>query len=609
MTVLEAFSKSWRRRDFVVPIFLGVRLLSFAFITPIAGFVASFAVSLSNQSALTDQDIARFLITPVGFFAALVVAAVYLTGTFVGFAAMAIDLREKNAQVLRAIQTALSSMARRFPALMVYAVLLTLRVLAIVLPFTLASLLVASQLFGPHDINYYLSVRPPEFYMVAAIIGVLLFAMVVLLLNRLTGWALSLHMVLFAGTGPRAAFDESRQQMKGRHSYLLRALLTWVAVRVGLTVGLAIIFGSLLQTIPGLIPDSLRTALTIVLVIAGIWAFAGILVTAISLGALASILDSLYGGRTVSDEGRVVAERQLFSIPVFLVCCLALIVFGFVSGGIMLGKVQTEDNVEIIAHRGAAGARPENTLAAVRKAIEDQADWVEIDVQETADGEVVVIHDSDFMKLSGVDLKIWDATMADLAEIDVGSWFDPVYASERTPTLAEVLEATRDRAKLIIELKYYGHDVDLEARTAAIVGAADMAGQVAIMSLKYSAVQKIRALRPELRAGVLAATAIGDLTGLEGDFIAVNAVRAGPRLVADTDTAGKDLYVWTVNEPLDMSAMISMGVDGIITDEPALLREVLDVRASMSTPQRLFLLLAERLGLSLPTDGYRDASP
>jgi glycerophosphoryl diester phosphodiesterase len=213
------------------------------------------------------------------------------------------------------------------------------------------------------------------------------------------------------------------------------------------------------------------------------------------------------------------------------------------------------------------------------------------------------------MKLAGRNLKIWDATQPQLAEIDVGSWFDPAYAAERTPTLAQVLEIARGRAKVLVELKYYGHDVDLEARTARVIERAGMADQIAIMSLKYPAVLKMRELRPDWRTGVLAATAIGRITGLKGDFLAVNAGQVGPRLVSSAKAAGKEIYVWTVNDPLEMSAMISMGVDGIITDEPALAREVLAERAEMGSAQRLFLLLAERLGLSLPTGDYRDASP
>ena len=110
-----------------------------------------------------------------------------------------------------------------------------------------------------------------------------------------------------------------------------------------------------------------------------------------------------------------------------------------------MNRVQVEDRCDIIAH-GAPASAPENTLAAVRQAVAEQADWVEVDVQETADGEVVVFHDSDFKKLAGQDLKIWNATRADLQQIDIGGWFDPAFRGERVPTLAEVLAFCRGRS-------------------------------------------------------------------------------------------------------------------------------------------------------------------
>ena len=149
-------------------------------------------------------------------------------------------------------------------------------------------------------------------------------------------------------------------------------------------------------------------------------------------------------------------------------------------------------------------------MAAIEHGIEAGADWIEIDVQETADGKIAVIHDSDFMKIAGVDLKIWDATTQDLSQIDIGSRFDAAYAGERTPMLRDVLEQVRDRALLLIELKYYGHDVDLERRVAELVDAAGMGDQVAVMSLKYPAVQKMQALRPDWTTGVLVATGEAD---------------------------------------------------------------------------------------------------
>ena len=293
---------------------------------------------------------------------------------------------------------------------------------------------------------------------------------------------------------------------------------------------------------------------------------------------------------------------------VLLAGLAAIVVAGLVGGGRALEGIHTSDRVEVIAHRGAAAARPENTMAAFERGIEDGADWIEIDVQETADGEVVVFHDSDFMRLAHVDRKIWEVTAAELRGIDLGSWFDPAYAGERAPTLRDVLAAARGRAKVVIELKYYGHDQDLEARVAAQVDEFGMAEQVALMSLSYPAIQKARAMRPDLRNGVLAATAVGDLAGLETDFLAVNLGLATPKLIRSAHAAGKDVYVWTVNDPLTMSRLISQGIDGLITDEPALARKVLADRAALGTPERLLLWLLDRFGLKPDPEIVRDGS-
>ena len=100
------------------------------------------------------------------------------------------------------------------------------------------------------------------------------------------------------------------------------------------------------------------------------------------------------------------SERLPLPMGVLLAGLAAIVVAGLAGGIRALEGIRTDDRVEVIAHRGAAAARPENTMAAIERGIEDGADWIEIDVQETADGEVVVFHDSDFMRLAHVDRKI-----------------------------------------------------------------------------------------------------------------------------------------------------------------------------------------------------------
>jgi glycerophosphoryl diester phosphodiesterase len=136
-----------------------------------------------------------------------------------------------------------------------------------------------------------------------------------------------------------------------------------------------------------------------------------------------------------------------------------------------------------------------------------------------------------------------------------------------------------------------------------------MSDQVRAMSLKYDAVKKMKALRPDWKVGLLATATVGDLPALEADFLAVNTATASVGLVRNAREAGKEVYVWTVNDPLSMSQMASLGVSGLITDEPALAREVLEQRAALSAAERLVLALGSRLGLRASDKEYRDASP
>jgi glycerophosphoryl diester phosphodiesterase len=222
---------------------------------------------------------------------------------------------------------------------------------------------------------------------------------------------------------------------------------------------------------------------------------------------------------------------------------------------------------------------------------------VEIDVQESADGEVVVIHDSDLKRVGGSPLRIWEATLLEMQQVDVGGWYGPEFSGQRVPTLEQVLELCRGRAMVDIELKYYGHNDRLEERVAEIVERTGMEDQIVLMSLANDLVLSMKALRPRWTVGLLTAKVVGDLTTRDADFLAVHIGIASPRFLRRAHAAGKEVYVWTVNDRLNMSRMISRGVDGLITDYPALARQVIEERAEMNPAERLMLTAAFWLGL------------
>ncbi len=607
--VKECYSSAWRRRNLIVPVYVALRLAAYAVIVPLLGVMINLGVSLSDQSALTDQDIARFLLTPTGFVVCIGLVSILLLNEVLSLAVMTAFLRAENAGAAQPVRAGLAAILMKSKPLILFSILLVLRVTFIAVPFLLACLLAVGLFLSEFDINYYLSARPPEFYKAAAIIIPLLLVMGWLLLSQLSAWALSLHFVVFGETSPRGAFGISARSMAGDRTKLIGQIAIWVVLRVIAMSALALVFGLAIGVIPIRPGTGLRTALVLILVLAGFWMLLRLVVAGVSVGALAKLLnrhfDKVGGGASmqVRDMPKTPAIKNA------VLAIIALVPLGLISGALLLDRVTTTDSIEIIAHRGAAGSRPENTLASVRKGIEDRADWIEIDVQETADGDIVVVHDSDLMKLAGVDLKIWDATLEDLEKIDIGSWFDPAYGDQRTPLLRDVLELAKGKSKVLIELKYYGHDIALEERVARVVEDMEMQDQVAIMSLKYPAIQKMQELRPTWRTGVLAASSVGNTAKLDGDFIAISQRFASTSLIRATQNAGKDIYVWTVNDPLNMSKMISKGVNGLITDEPALVHQVLAFRAGLSTPERLLLWLSEVLGLEFNTKAYRDDQP
>lgn len=601
--VAAAYRIAWSYLAPFTAIHLALRLLAAAVITPLLGLVLAGVLATSGEAVLTDQDIAGFLLTPGGFVGALVVVSLSIVASVLEVAVMTNTLRQHQRNAIDALIEGLSLILARFTALFRFAVLLVLRLSLIAVPLLLLAALVAWAALGEYDINYYLSTRPPAFLAAAASIGALLLLLSILLVWQLSSWAVALHFLLFRQVAPRRCFALSAAELQDDRLEVIRRLLAWLLVRILLAALVAAIAGLLIGQLQALLGSDLRLIALYTLGLLLVWLFTDAVLAALANGALAALLDRLYRNATGHQPLAVqllaaeTGTRRLAWGAILLPAALLVIVGAAYAGGALLERVSGERRVEIIAHRGAASARPENTLSAVVKALEDRADWVEIDVQETADGEVVVAHDSDFMKLASVDLKVWDATMADLAEIDIGSWFDPAYSSERTPTLREVLLTAKGRGKVLIELKYYGHDVALEERVAQIVDETDMADAVAAMSLKRPGVETMQRLRPKWPQGILAATAIGDLSALDVDFLALNTGQISLPLIRRAHAQSKKVYAWTVDDPVTMTRLISVGIDGLITNKPALARTVMETRNQLSAPERLLLWISDQFRL------------
>jgi glycerophosphoryl diester phosphodiesterase len=596
------FLHSWRSLAITD---IAYKLVAFALLTPATALLLRWLLSRTDNRVVADTDIARFLLTTVPGVVTLVAGgAILLAITTLGSAClMAVGLAAAKGTSLNA-RGALAFGAARALNVLRLAANMVVRLLAGLLPFAVAVALVYWTLLRRHDINYYLSARPPEFLVAVALVALLAFGLVVLLVWTIARWVFALPLVLFEDVRPMQALSESGQRSLGNRTLILIVLALWAVIALALAALAASLPEFIGRTLAPHFAGSLPVLLLSIAGLVLLWAGLGLAVAILNISLFSLLIVRLYLriAQPREPQLRASAETACYNVSRrfsgLARAGLATVAMLGAIGFALLALLATRSNqpVLVIAHRGASAAAPENTLAAFRLAAERGADFVELDVQESKDGEVLVIHDSDLMKVGRAPMKIWETDAAQLRTVDIGSHAGPQFSAERVPRLAEVLAVCKGRTRVVVELKAYGHNQRLEERVCEVVEAAGMENNCVFMSLDHGMVRKMKQLRPSWRCGVLVAKALGDLTSLKADFLAVETRMATGGFVRRAHRAGQDVYVWTLNDPAWILLAMSHGADGLITDKPELARQVVARRARMSDTQRLLLALLIRLG-------------
>jgi glycerophosphoryl diester phosphodiesterase len=225
----------------------------------------------------------------------------------------------------------------------------------------------------------------------------------------------------------------------------------------------------------------------------------------------------------------------------------------------------------VIAHRGASGERPENTLPAYELAVAQGADMIEIDLHRTRDGAIVVTHDEELAGLGGRG-EIADATLAEVRALDAGG-------GDRVPTLAEVLDRFGERIPFNLEIKrgsaaeYAG----LEAEVVADLARRGLGERMLFSSFYDPVLRRLREVSREARIGLLISRrfphgAIERARALGAEALHPERALVTRALVEQAHAAGLAVYVFTVDDPADMAELLALGVDGLFTNFPARLR-------------------------------------
>ena len=575
------------------------RVIAFTILAPLVSGLTGLFFARSGRLVIANEEIAEFFLQPIGFFALLVITACSLTLMALEQACLMVLLFKVDTGIINRVWSSVRHAFARAVGILELALRIVFRILFYSTPFVILAGLIYYVLLAGHDINYYLTIRPPEFKF--AIIGGLLLAvgLAITLIRYTVRVVFSLPILLFEAKKPSEALRESRLKSKQHGLPIAMSIGVWgvtVFTASGLSAAVFIWVGRL--SAPFLLGHTAFLVSVIGLLFLGL-TLCQFLISIAATGSFSALVVYLYGilnpfeTRLNHRQTKDIVYRDDQKIPASgRVIIIGAVVFFFVAtitGWFLLSRADIEDRTEVVAHRGASGSAPENTMAAIKQAIADGAHWVEIDVQRTADDRVVVVHDRDLMRIGKIPLVVSQTPYTQLARIDVGSWFDPIFSDQRIPTLEAVLEQCRDKIKVNIELKYYTWDPLLADRVMEIVENLHMEKKVVFMSLKPEAVDQVKRKRPHWQVGLLAASALTDLTRANADFLAVHSRMVTPGFVRRVHRKGKTLQVWTINDTVGMTNMFGMGVDALITDEPALAISLLAQRAGMDPVERMLV--------------------
>ena len=577
------------------------RILGIAIFTPLSAGLATQIISRSSSGAISNYDIAGFLLSPIGIAYITAVATISFALMFFefgGLTALSIGLQKDRRvslpQLFRLLATSL-------PRLWRLSVRQFLGYLIIALPCLAITGGAYFIFLTESDINYYLQVKPPAFWYAVSIAGIAALVFAFFAIRLFISWIYSVPILLLDGSSPAKALEESKLMTRDSRRDIFVMLLKWLGVLALLLLGLWGIMVVLKFLLLGLAGQKVALVLTMTAVLVVVHFLGSSIISILATSSFAYLISYRFLKlrpntplpNAIGEPQNALLQRasKLLNTSWALVIVISALTLS--AAHFMIESVDFRDSTSITAHRGSSITAPENTLAAIVLAVEEGADYVEIDVQETKDGSIVLVHDKDLLRVFGIRKGIWEVTYDELKDLDSGGWFSSEFSDQRLQTLDQVIKAVKGKAMLNIELKFNGHQKQLATEVVRIVRENDFQDQCILTSLDYQGLRRAKAAGPEIRAGIIVTSALGDITKLETDLLSVSASAVSRDLIDRAHAKDLEVHVWTVNDVPTMNRLIGMGVDSIITDSPKLLGEVIADRAGRSNEEIILLHLAE----------------
>lgn len=591
-------------------------LLASSLLLPAVAWSLTALLDRFGRTILTNAELIDLMVSPAGGLWLLAAIGLTFLVLYLQQAGMILVAARPRDNHLHLAFEALWWTLHRLPALAGLVVLQVGTHLLLALPVAFALTWLHGVLLGGLDPYYIQRVRPPALWQFIAIGLPLVVVWASIAATLYFRWILALPLVALEALSPRAALARSHRLTHGRRRHIAVAVIALLVVIVALPILATLLFDRLftplLWWLPErnavLVPATFAYLTTYVLVTLAL-TFAGIAANAL-LSACLYLRLAHREPRPAPPPADAHPGRLAWAVE------LGVVAFALWQAWLIINSFELRDEVSVIAHRGSSLAAPENTLPAIRRALGDGADYVELDVRLTADDQVVLYHDRSLQRLTGDPRNLGDLTREALGEFDVGSWFGDAYVGERIPGLDEALVAVRGRSGLMIDLKPDpGREValveaviaTLEAeqgrrrdclaeavtdREVRACGEPDVFGETRLATTSPALVREIESRHPGLRTTLLAQLILpGTLDRRGFDALGLRHNRITEDEVRLARTYGYEIHAWTINDRARMSQLIDLGVDAIITDRPRLLAELIADRRELGDGALLLVKL------------------
>lgn len=580
--------------------FLFKFILSLIFL-PAAAFCFNTAIKISGFTYLSLENITDFLLNPLSLLM-LIVLIIFLTSiTMLDISALIFLFDASYNRCKIGIKELIKASVQQCGELFRFKNFSVAFLVLFLIPFL--NIGVGS--------NVIASIRIPEFILdfIESNEALFLFYFIIyiILVSLFSRWLYSLHYMVLEDKDFKSARIASKNLIKRNtlkdylKILLVQILLSFLYI-LFLLSGLLIIF-LFNQKIGFLTVKSTLIAFAVLFIASALIVFANI-----SNGLSYAVLSCLFYKHKIEKKEEIIPvfiekkeknskKKKFARIFVSVISALVLLCFSGLTAQVLDGKadlnIQFVRNTEITAHRGASAHYPENTMSAFEGAKNFKADWIELDVQQTKDREIIVFHDYNLSRITGLNKEISELTYEEIRNLDAGSFFNEKFSDERIPLLSDVLKfASDNQIKLNIELKPSGKETDFEKQIIELIKAYNFEEQCVVTSQNYQVLIRIKNLDPNIKTVYVMSIAIGNITDAQyADAFSVEAANVNKALVDQVHASGKEIYAWTVNTEESINRMIDLNVDNIITDNIELGKNLIERSKSSNLIDEFFKML------------------